>query len=321
MDHFEIVIIGDGISGLMAATYLAEKGRNSVLFDKGRGPGGRMNSRRFGKFRLDHGAQFFTVRDPRFEKYVHRWEQAKVAKIWCKGFSLTGDGHPRFCGTEGMSSIPKWLAGQLDVRTGQIVKSVQLVNQSWQLDFEAFPSVCADQLLMTSPVPQSIALLETGQVELASSTRNYLNVISYDPCIAMMVLPKHPFYMPEHGGWQINEEPLQFVADNQLKGLPNPGQALTFHLGPQASTEHWESEPEQLIGLVKGELRRRGKELEIGDMQVHRWRYSQPTVLHEESFLVAEGVPNLVFAGDAFAGPKIEGAALSGLSAAEAMLA
>ena len=56
-------------------------------------------------------------------------------------------------------------------------------------------------------------------------------------------------------------------------------------------------------------------------MQVHRWRYSQPTVLHEESFLVAEGVPNLVFAGDAFAGPKIEGAALSGLSAAEAMLA
>ena len=321
MDHFEIAIIGAGISGLMAATYLAEKGRNSVLFDKGRGPGGRMNSRRFGKFRLDHGAQFFTVRDPRFEKYVHRWEQARVAKIWCKGFSLTGDGHPRFCGTEGMSSIPKWLAGQLDVRTGQIVKSVQLVNQSWQLDFEAFQSVCADQLLMTSPVPQSIALLETGQVELASSTRNYLNVISYDPCIAMMVLPKHPLYMPEHGGWQINEEPLQFVADNQLKGLPNPGQALTFHLGPQASTEHWESEPEQLIGLVKGELRRRGKELEIGDMQVHRWRYSQPTVLHEESFLVAEGVPNLVFAGDAFAGPKIEGAALSGLSAAEALLA
>ena len=321
MDHFEIAIIGAGISGLMAATYLAEKGRNSVLFDKGRGPGGRMNSRRFGKFRLDHGAQFFTVRNPRFEKYVHRWEQARVAKIWCKGFSLTGDGHPRFCGTKGMNSIPKWLAGQLDVRTGQIVKSVQLVNQSWQLDFEAFPSVCADQLLMTSPVPQSIALLETGQVELASSTRNYLNVISYDPCIAMMVLPKHPLYMPEHGGWQINEEPLQFVADNQLKGLPNPGQALTFHLGPQASAEHWESEPEQLIGLVKGELRRRGKELEIGDMQVHRWRYSQPTVLHEESFLVAEGVPNLVFAGDAFAGPKIEGAALSGLSAAEAMLA
>jgi predicted NAD/FAD-dependent oxidoreductase len=111
MDHFEIAIIGAGISGLMAATYLAEKGKNSVLFDKGRGPGGRMSTRRFGEFRLDHGAQFFTVRDPRFEKYVQSWEKAGVAKIWCKGFSGTGDGHPRFCGTEGMNSIPKWLAG------------------------------------------------------------------------------------------------------------------------------------------------------------------------------------------------------------------
>ncbi|MEK9973306.1 MAG: FAD-dependent oxidoreductase [Deltaproteobacteria bacterium] len=47
MDHFEIAIVGAGISGLMAATYLAEKGKKSVLFDKGRGPGGRMSTRRF----------------------------------------------------------------------------------------------------------------------------------------------------------------------------------------------------------------------------------------------------------------------------------
>ena len=160
MDHFEIAIIGAGISGLMAATYLAEKGKNSVIFDKGRGPGGRMSTRRFGKFRLDHGAQFFTVRDPRFEKYVQSWEKAGVAKIWCKGFSGTGDGHPRFRGTEGMNSIPKWLAGQLDVRTGHKVKSIRFVNNLWQLDFEDSQSVSADQLLMTSPVPQTIELLE-----------------------------------------------------------------------------------------------------------------------------------------------------------------
>ena len=320
MDHFEIAIIGAGISGLMAATYLAEKGKNSVIFDKGRGPGGRMSTRRFGEFRLDHGAQFFTVRDPRFEKYVQGWEKAGVAKIWCKGFSGTGDGHPRFRGTEGMNSIPKWLASQLDVRTGHKVKSIRFVNNLWQLDFEDSQSVSADQLLMTSPVPQTIALLEAGQVELAPTTRNFLSLISYDPCISVMVIPKKPLFMPEHGGWQINEEPLQFVADNQLKGLTNPGQALTFHLGPRASTEHWESGPEKLSDLVIGELRKKGKDLVIEDIQVHRWRYSQPSRLHDESFLVAKGVPNLVFAGDAFAGPKVEGAALSGLSAAQAMI-
>ena len=321
MDHFETAIVGAGISGLMAATYLAEKGKNSVIFDKGRGPGGRMSTRRFGEFRLDHGAQFFTVRDPRFEKYVQGWEKAGVARIWCKGFSGTGDGHPRFRGTEGMNSIPKWLASQLDVRTGHKVKSIRFVNNLWHLDFENSQSVSADQLLMTSPVPQTIALLEAGQVELAPTTRNFLSLISYDPCISLMVIPKKPLFMPEHGGWQINEEPLQFVADNQLKGLPNPGQALTFHLGPQTSTEHWESGPERLSELVTGELRERGKDLVIEDIQIHRWRYSQPSLLHNESFLVAEGVPNLVYAGDAFAGPKIEGAALSGLSAAQYMIA
>ena len=321
MDHFETAIVGAGISGLMAATYLAEKGKNSVIFDKGRGPGGRMSTRRFGEFRLDHGAQFFTVRDPRFEKYVQGWEKAGVARIWCKGFSGTGDGHPRFRGTEGMNSIPKWLAGQLDVRTGHKVKSIRFVNNLWHLDFENSQSVSADQLLMTSPVPQTIALLEAGQVELAPTTRNFLSLISYDPCISLMVIPKKPLFMPEHGGWQINEEPLQFVADNQLKGLPNPGQALTFHLGPQTSTDHWESGPERLSELVTGELRERGKDLVIEDIQIHRWRYSQPSLLHNESFLVAEGVPNLFYAGDAFAGPKIEGAALSGLSAAQYMIA
>ena len=320
MDHFETAIVGAGISGLMAATYLAEKGKNSVIFDKGRGPGGRMSTRRFGKFRLDHGAQFFTVRDPRFEKYVQGWEKAGVAEIWCKGFSGTGDGHPRFRGTEGMNSIPKWLAGQLDVRTGHKVKSIRFVNNLWHLDFEDSQSISADKLLMTSPVPQTIALLEAGQVELATTTRNFLSLISYDPCISLMVIPKKPLFMPEHGGWQINEEPLQFVADNQLKGLPNPGQALTIHLSPRASTEHWESGPEKLSDLVIGELRKKGKDLVIEDIQVHRWRYSQPSRLHDESFLVAKGVPNLVFAGDAFAGPTVEGAALSGLSAAQAMI-
>ena len=321
MNYDGIAIIGAGISGLMAATYLAEKGRNSVLFDKGRGPGGRMSTRRFGKFRLDHGAQFFTVRDPRFDNYVKKWKEVGVVKFWCNGFSESGDGHPRYRGTEGMNSVPKWLASQLDVRAGHKVTSVQLVGNSWQIGFEDSASICVNQLLMTCPVPQTLALLEAGQVQLASSTMNFLNDIAYDPCIAVMVLPEDPLLLPKHGGWQINEEPIQFVADNHLKGLPNPGQALTFHLAPHTSSEYWNSEPEKLTSLVTEELRRRGKELVVKEFQIHRWRYSQPTKLHSDKCLVAHKVPKLILAGDAFAGPKVEGAALSGLAAAQALLA
>ena len=37
-----------------------------TVFDKGRGPGGRLATRRADDLRFDHGAQYFTARDPRF---------------------------------------------------------------------------------------------------------------------------------------------------------------------------------------------------------------------------------------------------------------
>ena len=54
------------------------------------------------------------------------------------------------------------------------------------------------------------------------------------------------------------------------------------------------------------------------EFQVHGWRYSQPVDTYSEACLMVED--SLVFAGDAFAGPRVEGAALSGLAAADALL-
>ena len=52
------------------------------------------------------------------------------------------------------------------------------------------------------------------------------------------------------------------------------------------------------------------------EMQLKRWRYALPTTLYSERCLVATGLLTLVFAGDAFGGPRVEGAALSGLATA-----
>ena len=56
------------------------------------------------------------------------------------------------------------------------------------------------------------------------------------------------------------------------------------------------------------------------EAQIKRWRYSFPETLYEQPVLVAGGVPPLAFAGDAFGGPRVEGAYLSGLAAGRAML-
>lgn len=80
MVETDILIIGAGISGLVCATELQRAGLNVCLVDKGRGVGGRMATRRMGGGRLDHGAQFFTVRDARFRAYVEEWLEADVVR-------------------------------------------------------------------------------------------------------------------------------------------------------------------------------------------------------------------------------------------------
>jgi predicted NAD/FAD-dependent oxidoreductase len=59
---------------------------------------------------------------------------------------------------------------------------------------------------------------------------------------------------------------------------------------------------------------------EASGVHVHRWRYAKPTAtLGVEPLVeVVDGAP-LAFAGDAFHGGRVEGAALSGLASAAAL--
>ena len=70
----QVAIIGAGLAGLTLATRLTEAGHPVVVFDKGRGVGGRMSTRRGDAdgLRFDHGAQYFTIRDPGFRTLLER---------------------------------------------------------------------------------------------------------------------------------------------------------------------------------------------------------------------------------------------------------
>ena len=63
-----IAIVGAGMAAIACARTLVQAGHQVSVFEKSHGLGGRMSTRNspFGTF--DHGAQYFTVRDARFQQ-------------------------------------------------------------------------------------------------------------------------------------------------------------------------------------------------------------------------------------------------------------
>ena len=82
----KIAIVGSGLSGLACADQLVAAGHSVRLFDKARGPGGRMSTRRIdtaaGQVGFDHGAQYFTARDPAFRQQVDQWQDSGASARW-----------------------------------------------------------------------------------------------------------------------------------------------------------------------------------------------------------------------------------------------
>ena len=317
------VIVGAGMSGLVAANRLQEAGWSVTVLDKGRGVGGRMATRRFDGGSFDHGAQFFTARSDEFKGMVAEWQRAGAAKEWSRGFADAGgnpnqDGHPRYRGAEGMTSIPKHLARNLDVRTGEKVVRVDEDGGKWHVGTESGTEVSGDALIVTAPVPQALQIVESGEYELPGAVREQLGRISYDPCLALMVLLDGPSGVPEPGGVQVKSEPLDWIGDNRLKGI-SEAPALTIHGGPGWSREHYEDDEAEITAALLGFA---GEMVgaNVVSTQLARWRYSWVSEPHPEPFLLAQNAPALVFCGDSFAQPKVEGASLSGLAAAGALL-
>ena len=69
----DILVVGAGLAGLMAAQTLQHQGRRVVVVDKGHSVGGRLATRRIGPGRADYGAQFFTIRSPEFQTLAEPW--------------------------------------------------------------------------------------------------------------------------------------------------------------------------------------------------------------------------------------------------------
>ncbi len=320
------LVIGAGMSGLMAARALQDAGVIVQVVDKGRGVGGRLATRRGEDGELfDHGAQYFTVRDPRMQRFVDQWVDEGVVRPWADGFPAT-DGRegseklPRYVGTKGMNSLAKWLATGLDVRTSVRIARIDKGEGEWIAWAEDGQSYRAQSLIITSPVEQTLDLLRESDIAPDAATLEKLRAVRYDPCFAVMASLDGPSGLNAPGGLFVNDGgPVAWIADNTAKGISREP-TITIHSSGAWSREHFDDDKaavaETLVASAASYLKSK-----VVRHQIHRWKFSLPTVSYPDACCVVRGgdLP-IVLAGDAFAGPRIEGAALSGLAAAGRLL-
>jgi predicted NAD/FAD-dependent oxidoreductase len=317
----KIIIAGAGLSGLVAARELQNGGHEVLVLEKSAQAGGRMATQKIGGATFDSGAQFFTARSEEFKNALAHWLENGVAREWFAGYpsrenKKSSDTYPRYCGARGMRSIAEFLARDVEIHFQTAIETLDFRNQIWTARAASGREYSGDFLILTAPIPQSLALFDSSARVLPARVRAALEGVEYAPCLAVLANLKNAPKLSAPGALSVDGEPIAWLADNFQKGVSPRAGALTIHSTGKFACENYEAD-ENLIAekLLAAAQKIFDAPLDIENFQVRRWRFSKPQNALEEGAVCVSDL-NLCLAGDGLYGAKIEGAWGSGLAAA-----
>lgn len=309
--HSDIVIIGGGMAGLSAATALASTGQSIIVLDKGRGPGGRMAARRVEiageTVSFDHGAQYFTARDPGFQAEVAAWQAAGVAARW------PAAGDEAWVGAPGMNACVRHMAANLDVRWNVRAERLRREGGNWQVEAgEAL--FTAATVLVAVPAEQAAVLL----AEVAPAMAARAASVTSAPCWAVMAGFAAP--LPIADTFRADTGPVSWAARNSAKPGRGGGEAWVIHASPQRSRELVDHPKDEVAQILLADFFHATGTVPATPLHLdaHRWLYAQPEARQGEG-PVFDPNQRIGIAGDWLHSPRVEGAWLSGRALAEAV--
>ena len=328
----QVAVIGAGISGLFAARTLADHGLPVRVFEKSRGVGGRMATRRVdGEPRFDHGAQYFTVRDPRFRRYVDSWIEQQRVRRWgddpdgvdrigtlAGGTWKPGSGSTqRYVAVPSMNAICKHLAEGIEVVTQTQITGIRRNGDRLELvDDAALVHGPYDRVVVSAPAEQAAALLRDFP-----ALSQPLAEIEMRPCWAAMLSFTEPLTDAWDGAF-IHDSFLSWVARNSRKPeRPTTAEHVVLHAEAGWTAAHWERDAEWVGRAMLEEFWRVSGRVPVEPrhLDAHRWKYA----LSAETANVGcyfDSAAGIVACGDWATGGRVEGAFLSGMAAAGRIL-
>ena len=341
-----IAVIGAGMAGVTCARTLVQAGHTVTLFEKSSSLGGRMATRdsAFGSF--DHGAQYFTARDPRFvmaletsPRLVKRWSANTVQVINEVGQISTPSApvsEPHWVGVPGMSSlVAGWAEDlkapsqiELQTRVTQIEPDA-LKPGHWQLRTEGPDDARHvhsgfNAVLLAIPSPQAQSLLQTSK--LAEAWLPLLEGVDIAPCWTLMLAfpqamqPDLSTLGPQWSAARSKHHRIAWLARESSKPGRTPIERWTVQASAEWSQEHLQDDPARVQAkLLKAFGEVTGIHAEPAHVDSQRWLYAKTRQTLGQSHLF-NAEQGLGLCGDWCQGYRVENAFVSGLELALALL-
>lgn len=311
-----VAIVGAGIAGLSCAKRLQSLGFKVQIFEKSSGPSGRMSTRKGDGWSADHGAQYFTARDPLFIEEVNRWIKADVASLWDCRLSIYKDHQwrvstskeKRYVGIPAMNSPGKYLALDLSIELNQTITQITHQHGKWSLHSLEAGDIQDrfDWLVLALPAPQALALGKSVDQSIEGLTKQ-ANMLG---CWTVMARFSHASDWPFDAAF-INDEKISWISRNNSKPGRTGQECWTIHANPQWSQQSIELDKDEVSQKILDCAQKLGLNFQNAEISTHRWRYANGSINPSIGFSMNESM-KLGLCGDWLNGGRVEGAWLSG---------
>ena len=342
--HF--AVIGAGMAGITCARTLVQAGHRVTVFEKSRGVAGRMATRdsAFGTF--DHGAQYFTARDPRFlqalehtPKLSKRWS-ANSVQILDELGHISGPGlanhDAHWVAVPGMNSlVSSWAeplkeAGCIELQTCVMgIEADAVHKKQWQLRTEAMDGAQHvfsgfDGVMLAMPHAQARSLLQSS--ELAGPWVKQMANVKVAPCWTLMLAfpnamqPGMSALGPQWNAARSTHHRIAWLARESSKPGRSQIERWTVQASAAWSQEHLQDDPHRAQAkLLKAFAEVTGIRAEPSHVDSQRWLYAKTVQPLGKSHLW-DGKKGLGVCGDWCLGHRVENAFVSGLELALATM-
>ena len=310
----KIAIIGTGLSAIFSALHLRKNTDLEInLFDKARGLGGRLATRRAEGGKFDHGAQYFSIERisnlPEIQMLIN---EGVINNIEDKDIYFSPDG---------MTNIAKKLLIDFNIFKEHKLVSIDKENENYKLFFENGSTFNSDYIIMSCPMPQSLEILNKSKIDYDNNLIKDLEDLSYFPCIVVMIKSENKLSnLEKHIGTDVDSKDISWIGDNYGKKVSSIENYYTIQCSPEFSHENFENEYDETNKKLKHEMEKIfGSNYQI--LSNHKWRYSIPKNFYQgDNSLVINQKNFLGLCGDIFTNGRFDGAITSGLSIADKFL-